>query len=288
MTLVITGASGQLGRRAAELLLDQVDPTEVVLVTRNPGSLADLAARGTVVRFGDFDQPDSLREAFAGGDRLLLISGSETGAVRVGQHQNAIDAAVAAGVGHVSYTSIPNPVAANPAVVAADHRATEEALAASGLGYTYLRNALYADMRVQEAQGALATGRFNSNQGDGATAYVSREDCAAAAVAVLAGGSEHDDRAYDITGPELLGAAELAALYGRAGGAEVKLVTMDDETYIAGLVQVGLPEPVARLIASFGTAIREGYLDQRSGDVQALTGRAPEAVEPLVMAGLRG
>ena len=288
MSFIITGASGQLGRLAAELLLDRVDPGQVVLVTRNPDSLAEFAARGASVRFGDFDEPKSLVTAFAGGDRLLLISGTELGARRVQQHQNAVDAAKAAGVTHVGYTSIPAPVQDNPAAVVPDHRATEEALAASGLHYTFLRNALYADLRVPEAQGALATGTLYSNQGDGRTAYVSRRDCAAVAVAVLAGGAEHDDRAYDITGPELLAAADLAAIYARAGDSAVELVAVDDAAYIAGMVQAGLPEPVARLLASFGTSIREGFADQLTGDVEALTGRAPEPVEPVVAAGLRG
>jgi NAD(P)H dehydrogenase (quinone) len=287
MSFIITGASGQLGRLAAELLVDRVDPDRVVLVTRNPDSLADLAGRGATVRFGDFDEPESLAAAFAGGERLLLISGTELGPRRVQQHQNAIDAAKAAGITHVSYTSIPEPVQDNPAAVVPDHRATEEALAASGLRYPFLRNALYADMRVQEAQGALAMGKLYSNQGDGRTAYVSRQDCAAAAVAVLTGGAEHDDRAYDITGPELLGAAELAAIYARAGGADVELVALDDAAYIAGMAQAGLPQPVAELLASFGTSIREGFADQLTGEVEALTGRAPEPVEPVVVAGLR-
>jgi NAD(P)H dehydrogenase (quinone) len=277
MSLIITGASGHLGRATAEALLstDGVQASDVVLVTRDPSKLDDLAARGATVRRGDFDDPATLADAFAGATRLLLISTDVVGA-RVAGHQRAIDAAQAAGAQLIAYTSIPNPVPENPAGVAADHRATEEAIAASGIPYTFLRNALYAEYRLPEAAAAKASGQFHHNQGDGVTAYVSRRDCAAAAAAVLAGGDEHAGKAYDITGPELLSAADLAGLYG------AQPVPLDDDAFVAGLIAAGLPEAAAQLIASFGTAIREGFLDQRSGAVAALTGRAPRSVAEVL------
>jgi NAD(P)H dehydrogenase (quinone) len=283
MSLVITGASGQLGRRTAEILLDTdgVDATDVVLITRDPSKLEDLAARGASVRFGDFDEPSSLAAAFAGATRVLIISTDAIG-VRVAQQQRAIDAAKAAGAGLIAYTSIPNPADDNPAGVVPDHRATEEALVASGVPYAVLRNALYSEFRVPEAQAAIASGQFFHNQGDGTTAYVSREDCAASAAAVLAGGDEHADKIYDITGPALLGGADLAKVYGSIGGVEVAAIAVDDEAFAAGLVAAGLPEVAAPLIASFGRAIREGKLDQLSTDVETLTGRAPRPVAEVV------
>lgn len=282
MSLIITGASGHLGRRTAELLLDTagVDAGDVVLITRDPSKLDDLAARGAQVRFGDFSDPSSLTDAFAGATRVLIVSTDVVGA-RVAGHRAAIDAARAAGATLIAYTSLPNPVAENPAGAAADHRETEEALQASGVAWTFLRNALYAEYRIPEAQAAATSGTFHHNHGDGKTAYVSREDCAAAAAAVLAGGDEHANKAYDITGPELLSGADLARLYGAAEDA------VDDAAFAAGLIAAGLPEAVAPLLVSFGQAIREGYLDQVSGDVEALTGRAPRSVaEVLTAAGV--
>jgi NAD(P)H dehydrogenase (quinone) len=152
-----------------------------------------------------------LVEAFAGGDRLLLISTSAVGC-RIAQHVAAIDAARAAGVAHVSYTSVSDPVDANVAAVVPDHKATEEVLATSGLAWTFLRNALYSEFRVPQAQAAIAHGTFTHNFGDARHAFVSRADCAAVAAAVLAGGAEHDRVAYDITGPALLGGEELAEI----------------------------------------------------------------------------
>jgi NAD(P)H dehydrogenase (quinone) len=281
MSLVITGAAGQLGRRTAELLLEQVDPSAVVLVTRRPAELADLAARGAQVRAGDFDDPSSLDTALHGGERLLLISTDALGR-RVEQHRAAISAAARAGVRHVAYTSLPNPSAANPAAVADEHRATEDALRASGLAWTLVRNALYSEHRIGEAQAAVASGVLHHNQGDGRTAYVSREDCAAAAAAVLAGGTRHEGKVYDITGPELLGGDDLAALYGSVGGAPVQAVAVDDDAYVAGALAAGLPEPVAGLLASFGAAIRGGHLDQVSTTVADLTGRGPRPLREVL------
>src|SRR5262245_42107839 len=128
--LAITGATGQLGRRTAELLLAQCAPRDVILTTRTPDALADLAGRGVDVRRADFDDPPSLRGAFAGADRLLLISATDLQR-RIAQHQAAIDAAKAAGVRHVIYTSGSKPAPPNPAAVAPSHYATERALAAS-------------------------------------------------------------------------------------------------------------------------------------------------------------
>jgi len=274
MSLIITGASGHLGRRTAELLLDTegVDAGDVVLITRDPSKLDDLAARGATVRAGDFSQASTLPDAFAGATRVLIVSTDVVGA-RVPGHKAAIDAAKAAGAQLIAYTSLPNPVAANPAGVAADHRETEEALQASGIPYTFLRNALYAEYQIPGAQAAAASGKHYYNSGDGKTAYVSREDCAAAAAAVLAGGDEHANKAYDITGPELLSGADLARIFG------AEPVAVDDDAFAAAL-----PPEIAPLLVSFGVAIREGFLDQRSDDVEALTGRAPRALSDVLAA----
>jgi NAD(P)H dehydrogenase (quinone) len=287
MSLVITGAGGQLGRRTAELLLERegVAAGDVALITRRVDALEDLAGRGADVRFGDFDQPESLVDAFAGAERVLLISTDAVGA-RVPQHQNAIAAAKAAGASLIAYTSIPNPVPEkNPAAVVPDHAATEAALRASGVAFTMLRNGLYAEHRVPEARSALASGKFHHNMGDGATAYVSRDDCAAVAAAVLAGGDEHANKVYDITGPQLLTGAALAELYASVGRRPVEAIAVDDATFIGGAVAAGLPESVAQLLASFGRAIREGRLAQLTGDVEALTGRPPRTVHEVLAAG---
>jgi NAD(P)H dehydrogenase (quinone) len=173
MTIAITGASGNLGRAVTARL----DPADVVLLTRTPENLQG-------ARRADFDDPDSLTEAFAGVDRLLLISAHDL-ARREGQHKAAIDAAKAAGVSHVVYTSVVNPTEDNPAMVVPSHRATEEALRASGLAWTFLRNNIYADFQGPVVAQARESGRLFTSVGGGRIAFVAREDCAAAAAAVL-------------------------------------------------------------------------------------------------------
>jgi NAD(P)H dehydrogenase (quinone) len=282
MTIAITGAAGHLGRLTAQLLLDRVGADDVVLVTRRPEAIADLAQAGATIRHGDFDQPDSLPAAFAGVDRLLLISVDVLGN-RVAQHTAAIDAAAAAGVGHVLYTSGLNAGNELPLVVSHDHGATEQAIRDRGLRWTALRMGLYAESQVAAAARAVASGHLVHNNGDGATAYVSREDCAAAAAAALAG-EDHEDRVYDITGPELVTQAQVATLAAEISGRPVVAVAIDDEEATQNLIAVGLPAATAKAIASFGTAVREGVLDVVSTHVEDLTGRRPRSLREVLEA----
>jgi len=280
MTIAITGASGQLGRLVADQLLSTVDPAELVLLTRDPAKLADYAERGADVRAADFSKPDELVDAFAGVERVLLISTDAVGA-RVEGHLAAIEAAVKAGVRHMAYTSVSEPTADNPAGVVADHTATEEALRESGLAWTMLRNNLYADMQVDSVAQAAATGQLVTNIGDGGAAYVTRADCAAVAAGVLTG-EGHESKAYDVTGPHAYTAADLAELATQKSGNPVEVVQVDDEAYTAGLVSAGLPDFIAPLLTSFGTATRLGKLATVTDVVEQVGGRTPTPLSALV------
>ena len=277
MSIVISGASGQFGRRVAQFLLETNTP-DVVLVTRVPGALADLDAE---VRHGDFDKPESLEAAFAGGEKLLLVSLPVIGA-RVPQHKAAIEAAKRVGVKQIAYTSIVNPGPENAAAVAAEHRETEAAIEAAGLAYTFLRNSIYADLQPLSAQAAIASGKLVTNAGEGRTAYVAREDCAAVAAAILTSDG-HENQAYDVTGPEALNAADLAQLYAELGGKPVEVVHVDDTAYAAGLVEhAGMPPAIAEVYATFGAATRSGILDVTTDVVERLTGHAPATVRSVL------
>jgi len=280
MTIAITGASGQLGRLVADQLLTTVDPAEVVLLTRDPAKLADYAERGADVRAADFSKPDELVDAFAGVERVLLISTDAVGA-RVEGHLAAIEAAVKAGVRHMAYTSVSEPTADNPAGVVADHAATEDALRESGLAWTMLRNNLYADMQVDSVAQAAATGQLVTNFGEGGAAYVTRADCAAVAAGVLTG-EGHEGKAYDVTGPHAYTAADLAELATQKAGKPVEVVQVDDEAYTAGLVSAGLPDFIAPLLTSFGTATRLGKLATVTDVVEQVGGRKPTPLSALV------
>ncbi len=274
MSLVISGASGRLARAVIAAL----DPSQLILVTRDPGVLD---VPGAQVRHGDWEQPETLEAAFAGGEKLLLISGPKVGE-RVPGHKAAVDAAVAAGIRSIAYTSIVNPSDSNPIVVAAEHRATEEHIRASGAGWTMLRNSIYTDLQAGSLQTALATGRHVANSGAGRVSYVARDDCALAAAAVLRSDG-HDGREYDITGPEALSAHDLARVFSDIAGKSVEAVLVDDEAYAAILVEhAGFPEPVAKAYTTFGTGARLGYSASVSATFKALTGREPTTVREVL------
>jgi NAD(P)H dehydrogenase (quinone) len=283
MTVALTGGSGNLGRLTTRRLLEQLDPADIVVATRDPSKLTDLAARGVRVRAADFDDPGSLRAAFAGVDRLLIISGDAVGQ-RVEQHTRAIDAAAASGVGQVLYTSIVRPEPDNPIlVIPDDHRRTEEHVQASGLAWTALRNSCYTDTLLGELRPALAGGTWFTNKGNGRAAYVTRADCARAAAAVLARGG-HENTALDVTGPEALTAPEVGRIAAEVTGRALTVVEVDDETAAKAMVGAGLPEPAARVFASFSGGIRQGWLDVVSQVVPGLTGQPATSVREFLQA----
>jgi NAD(P)H dehydrogenase (quinone) len=279
--IVISGASGGLAGETIQALMARGVPMEkLILVTRTPEKLASFAERGATVRAGDFNKPESLPAAFEGGRQLLLISTSG-GGDRVAQHTAAISAARRAGIKHIVYTSWINAVEDNPAAVTRDHRMTEEALKKSGVAYTILRNQLYSDGLVAQGAQAIASGQIVTNSGRGKWAPVARIDCAAAAAAVLAA-SGHEGRTYDITGPDLISERDFATMLTQLTGKPVRVVDVDDATYVATLVKAGVPEEGARMAASFGVATRTNSLNIKSETLQLLLGRTPESVRELL------
>lgn len=279
MKLAISGASGQLGQLVADELLKSPE-VDLVLATRTPDSLAGFAQRGAEVRHGDFTDPASLADAFAGSERLLMISTDLVGS-RMPLHRAAIEAAVAAGVQQISYLSFLAPTLDNPAAAAAEHFETEKLIRESGLTWTFLRNSIYADLQAAELA-AARQGTIRTNAGEGRVAYVSRQDCAAAAAAVLAGG-DHGGQAYDITGPQLLSARDRAALFAEMLERPVEVVDVDDEEAAEGIATAtGLPLEECRSFASYGRAIREGRFETVTGTVRELTGRAPQSLREVL------
>jgi NAD(P)H dehydrogenase (quinone) len=285
MSIVVTGSSGQLGRLVAQDLLERVPPTEVVLVTRRPEALEDFAARGADVRRGNFDDPGSLAGAFAGAEKVLVISTGLDGlGRRVAQHRAAIEAAVAAGARHLVYTSISNPVEGNPqGIVSDENRETEDLLRTSAPTWTILRNGIYSEVQVPPGSLAVAHGKIYTNVGEGRMRPVSRRDCAAAAAAVLTTDG-HEGQIYDITGPDSVSQTDLAALLAEVAGRAIKVHNVNDRMLTWGMTKAGMPKPIARQIADFGKAIREGYYDVTESAVERLTGQAPRSLREVLIA----
>ncbi len=283
-TLLVTGASGRLGRRVVELLLEsQAGP--LVAATRRPDQLKDLAARGAEVRFADFDDPSSLDKAFAGAERMLLISTNETArpGQKLVQHRNAIAAAEKAGVATVAYTSEPHLKPGNPYLLAQADTGTEEALAQSRLGWVILRHNWYTDLLVPRLAKAAAAGKFLTTEGDSGAAYVTREDCARADAALLVSPGP-PNRILDITGPAVVPNAQLAEIAGRVTGRPVKQLVVSPDTYKSGLVMAGIAETLQEIMTSSDVAIAQGYLAVVSNAVRELTGREPQSVEDFLLA----
>ena len=275
-TLLVTGASGRLGRRVVELLVDS-RADRLVATTRYPDRLGDLAKRGVIVRRADFDDPRSLAAAFAGADRLLLVSTDAIDAPgrRIEQHRAAIDAARAVGAGHVIYTSFAEP---DPRfMVAADHWATERALAASGLGWTALRHNLYTEYLAQVLPEAIASGRLVAAAGEGGAAFVTREDCARAAAAALSS-TDTGDRVLEIAGPAIVTVRDVARLASEVAGRPVSYVPVEPAALKAGLVAAGLRGHVADVLVSMHVAMAQGKFRAATSAVADLTGRVPMSV----------
>jgi NAD(P)H dehydrogenase (quinone) len=282
-TLFVTGASGHLGRRVVELLLEK-GAGKVVAGTRKPEKLADLAARGVTVRHADFEDPKGLEAALAGVDRVLIIS---TDAIdrpgrRLAQHKAAVAAAGAAGVKHAVYTSMPNPET-SPVVFAPDHLGTEQALAASGMSWTITRMCWYTDFLIPTLAPAVASGQLIAATGQGGAPYVTREDCAQAAAAALAS-TETSNRTWNITGPAVVTYAELAKLVSELTGRPVTYVPVDAAERTAQLIAVGTPEPIAKVLVSGQVAIAQGKMGAATTAVKELTWREPLSVREFLSA----
>ncbi|MFD9033919.1 SDR family oxidoreductase [Streptomyces sp. NPDC059567] len=272
MSIVVTGATGQLGRLVVDELLTRVPAASVAAVVRDKAKAADLAERGVELRIADYGKPETLAGAFAAGDRVLLISGSEVGQ-RVAQHTAVIDAAKAAGVAQLAYTGILGGPEAD-FDLAAEHRETERRILDSGLPYTFLRNGWYTENYTANLAPVLAHGAVVANAGEGRVASATRADYAAAAAAVLTGPAEtHRNTAYELSGDVAWSLAEYAAEVARQTGREITYSNVPAETHEEILTGAGVPPFFAAILVDVDKAIERGALAGRTGELSRLIGR---------------
>lgn len=277
--IVITGASGQLGRLVIEALLKKVPAAEIVAAVRNPEKVADLATRGVQVRLADYDQPASLAAAFTGASKLLLISASEVGR-RVPQHRAVIDAAKAAGVSLLAYTSILH-ADTSPLPLAAEHKETENLIRASGLPAVILRNGWYTENYVAAIPAALQYGVVLGSAGRGRIASAARADYADAAAAVLTLENQAG-RIYELAGDESYTLGELADEITRKSGKAVAYQDLPESELKAALLGAGLPDFLATLLAESDVGASKGGLFDDSRQLSALIGRPTTLLPELL------
>jgi len=283
-TLLVTGAAGQLGQRVIHHLLEtyKVAPGRIIAATRSPEKLADLAAKGVITRKADFDDAATLPAAFAGVDRLLIISTDALAVpgLRLKQHTAAVEAAKKAGVKHILYTSMPAPE--NSLVsFAPDHLGTENAIKASGIGYTILRDAWYFDNYMMGLPHSLAVGKWYTATGGGRTSNISRNDCALAIAAALASDTT-DNAIYTLTGSTSLTIEDVASVVSKITGRPLQVVQVNDEQFAAGLTGAGLPKFVVDMLVSADANARAGKFDILTNDFNKLTGKEPQTLRSFV------
>lgn len=281
--IVITGATGHLGRLVVEQLLQRVSANEIAVAVRNVEKAADFRERGIEVRHADYDKPETLRTAFAGATRVLLISANEVGK-RLEQHRNVIDAIKAASPRLLVYTSILNADRSGIGL-AKEHLATEELIRASGVPFTILRNGWYLENYSENLGPALQYGAIAGSAGTGRVAAASRADFAAAAVAALTG-EGHEGKTYELAGDARFTMSDLAAEVSRQTGKPIVYNDMPANQYRDMLVGVGLPPPVAEMLADADEGLSRGELDRETSDFSRLIGRATTPLSEAIRVGV--
>ncbi|MFI7406411.1 SDR family oxidoreductase [Streptomyces sp. NPDC049541] len=284
MSIVVTGATGHLGRHVVEQLLEKVPAEQITAVVRDEAKGADFAARGVTLAIADYNAPETFDSLFSAGDKVLLISGNEFDKGRVGQHKVVIEAAKAAGVALLAYTSAPGSLTA---ALADDHRGTEEALLASGVPFTLLRNGWYHENYTENLAPVLEHNAVVAAAGEGRVSSASRADYAAAAVAVLTG-EGHENKTYELGGDEAWSFAEYAAELSKQTGKEIVYSPVSVEAYTGILTGAGLPGPLAAVLAGVDASIEKGELVVSTGDLSRLAGRPTTPLADAIAVAVKG
>ncbi|MDR6491564.1 SDR family oxidoreductase [Paraburkholderia sp. 22099] len=283
--IAVTGATGQLGKLVIDALLKTVPAAEIVAVVRSPARADVLKANGVTVRQGDYDNAQCLERAFAGVDKLLLISSADTGE-RVHQHRNVIDATNKDKVGLIAYTSLLH-ADSSPLGLAAAHRETEAMLKASGLPYVLLRNGWYTENYLASLSSALQRNAFIGCAGNGRIASATRRDYAEAAAAVLTSAGQAG-KVYELAGDEPYTLAELAAEVARQTGGSIGYTNLPEGEFRAALIRAGLAEPVANKLVEYDVAASKGALHDDSHSLSRLIGRSTTSLYDAVAQALKG
>lgn len=278
--IAVTGATGKLGRRVVDGLLELMPAAEIVAAVRTPAKAQDLADKGVQVREADYDKPDTLRTAFAGVDKVLLVSGSDLGADRVAQHQAVINAAQAAGVQLLAYTSELH-ADTSPLKLAAAHKATEQNIRSAGVPWVFLRNGWYFENQTAMLGPALEHGAILGCAGDGQFGSAAIADYAAAAVAVLTQPGQ-EGKVYELVGDTSYTLSDLAAEVSEQSGKPVAYHNLPLQGYVDALAGFGMPAFMAYLLADAEQGAAQDALNSPSRDLHMLIGRSTGTLKQAV------
>ncbi|WP_372814156.1 SDR family oxidoreductase [Paenibacillus sp.] len=285
MKILVTGATGKLGTKVVNTLLKTVPANQLAISVRNPEKAEDFRAKGVDVRQGDFDRPETLDAAFAGIDRILIISADGDNDTRIRQHTNAVEAAARAKVGFIAYTSIAN-ASESKNLMAPPHQAAEKAILKTGIPYAFLRNNWYLENEISSIQGVLAGAPWVTSAGSGKVGWALQQDYADAAATVLTGNG-HENKTYELSGKPLT-QEQLVSALSSVLDKEVPVQQVDDAAYADIMKNVGVPDFVIPILVGIQQGIREGTLDVESTDFEKLLGRPltpiHEALSQLVRA----
>jgi NAD(P)H dehydrogenase (quinone) len=277
--IALTGATGQLGQFVVEALLKTVPAKEIVAIVRNPAKAEALSKQGLIVRQGDYNDQAALTQALAGVEKLLLISSSEVGQ-RAAQHRNVINAAKAAGVKFIAYTSLLH-ADTSPLGLHVEHVETEKLLAESGIPFALLRNGWYSENYLASAPAALAHGVFLGAAGEGKIASATRADYAAAAARVISE-EGHAGKVYELAGDGTWTLSDLAALLSEASGKKVVYQNLSEADFAAALKGAGLPDGLAEMLADSDIGASKGGLFDDSQTLSKLIGRPTTSIADSV------
>ena len=283
--IVVTGATGKLGRHVIAGLLEKVPAAEIIAAVRTPEKAADLAALGVQVREADYTKPETLPSALAGADKVLLISGSDLGADRAAQHKNVIEAAKSAGVKLLAYTSILH-ADSSPLMLAAVHQKTEQNIRDSGLPFVFLRNGWYFENQTAMLGPAVEHGIIMGCAGEGRFASAAIADYAAAAVAALTGDGQ-ENKIYELAGDFPYTLAEMAAEVSKQSGKPVTYNNLSLQDYQNALVGFGLPAALAEFLVDADQGASKGELDDTSHTLHTLIGRPTGSLADAVAVALK-
>ncbi|WP_426503825.1 NAD(P)H-binding protein [Dactylosporangium sp. McL0621] len=280
--IIVTGATGALNGATVDHLLENLPAGEIAVAVRDPAKAERFARRGVEVRRGDYADPAALPAAFAGADQLLLVSSNDPAADAVGLHRTAVDAAVAAGVKRILYTSHQAAAPGNPFGPGRDHFATEQLLAGSGVAWTSLRNGFYAHS-LQWLAGPWRETGVIAVPGDGPVSWTAREDAAEAAAVILVSGGAYDGP-VTLTAPAAPTFAELAEVASELSGRSIRFQAMDEADWVAAQAAAGRPEPMTRFLLGFYQAARGGFFAGVDPLLGELLGRQPQDARAALQA----